>query len=284
MGNPKALVLTGFGLNCEVESAHAIALAGAEPKLVHFNQLQQNPKMLDEFQLMLLPGGFSFADDIQSGRVLANKFRFKIFDPFRRFVEEGKPVMGICNGFQMLAQLGALPGWNGWEDRALTLMANESGRFENRWVRLRTEASVCPFAQSMDFVTLPVRHGEGRIALSHPGVLDRLEEQKQIVFRYASSVDGLRADTYPDNPNGSLDAIAGVCNEAGNVMGLMPHPECHVRYVQSPHWALHPPDDPPGGLGGALSSWLGMRPPSPADRGQCVPLFDNIVSQAKRFI
>ncbi len=282
---PRACILTGFGINCEQETAHALEMAGARCELVHFNKLQADGgEALGQYQIFMLPGGWAFADDIQSGRVLANKFRFKLQEPLRKFIDSGKPVVGICNGFQVLAQLGALPGWDKWESRELTLMTNRNGRFENRWVRLRTEASACPFAQDMDLLTLPVRHGEGQMALASPKTLDKLEEGEQIVFRYASARDGLKADSYPDNPNGSADAIAGICNEAGNVMGMMPHPECHVRYLQSPNWTERPPKaQEKGGFLSSLSSMLGAKEKAPQDAGNCRALFEGIVESAKKF-
>ncbi len=280
---PKALVLVGFGINCEVELAHALSLAGLAPEFVHFNQLGQNSAILEEHQLLAIPGGFSFGDDIQAGRVLANKFKFKLRAPLEKFIDSGKPVLGVCNGFQFLVQLGALPGWPKWE-RSLTLMRNASGRFENRWVRLRTEASACPYAQNLEFLTMPSRHGEGCVALSHATVLDQLNEQRQIVFRYAASHDNMKATSYPDNPNGSVDAIAGLCNPAGNVLGLMPHPECHVRYIQSPHWTAHPPQEEEKGIFSSLSRSLGLAPAAPSDAGNCRPFFDNLAAYAKKYI
>lgn len=285
MPNPRALILTGFGINCEFETAHALELGGARPEFVHFNQLQAKPDVLSEYQMFVLPGGFSFGDDIQSGRVLANKFRSRLRKPLEQFVDSGKPVVGICNGFQTLVQLGVLPGWDNWGDRALTLMQNASGKFEDRWVRLRTEASVCKFAQNSEFFTMPTRHGEGQIALARKAVMEKLEEQNQIVFRYASSRDGLKADSYPDNPNGSADAIAGLCNPAGNVLGLMPHPECHVRYEQSPQWTLNPPHlRKESGLFASLGRRLGISKEEPSDEGNCKPFFNNLAAHAKRFM
>lgn len=282
---PRALVLTGFGINAEDELAHALQLGGARAECVHFNQLlTDGGATLENYQLLAIPGGFSFGDDIQAGRVLANKFRYKLNEPLKKFIDSGKPCLGICNGFQVLVQLGALPGWN-WE-RRMTLMRNASGRFENRWVHLRAEDSVCQFSNSLDVMSMPVRHGEGRVLFATGEDKKKMEEGKQIVFRYADAA-GQRADSYPLNPNGSTDAIAGVCNAAGNVLGLMPHPECHTRYVQSPAWTLRPPErqKKPAGFFEQLAVSLGLAsaPAPPKDEGNCVPLFANLADVARKF-
>lgn len=283
---PHALVLTGFGINAEDELAHALQLGGAKTECVHFNKLLlDGGACLENYQLLSLPGGFSFGDDVQSGRVLANKFKYKLHGPLKKFIEAGKPVLGICNGFQVLVQLGALPGFDNWE-RRMTLMRNARGRFENRWVHLRAEDSACPFANSLDVMSMPVRHGEGRALFASDEDKKKMDENKQIVFRYADA-SGNASDAYPLNPNGSTDAIAGVCNKAGNVLGLMPHPECHTCYVQSPAWTLHPPErqKKPAGFFEQLAVGLGLAsaPAPPKDEGNCVPLFANLADAAKKF-
>lgn len=282
---PLAAVLVGFGINCEAETAHALSLGGSECEFVHFNQFLNQEKKLESYQILALPGGFSFGDDIASGRVLANKFRYKLSAPLKQFIDAGKPVVGICNGFQVLVQLGILPGIGDWSDRPATLMRNASGKFEDRWVRMRTESSVCNFAQGMDFITAPVRHGEGLFAVRDRKTLDAMRENRQVVFRYAGP-DGMAATEYPHNPNGSCDAIAGICNPAGNVLGLMPHPECHVRYLQSPHWSKNPAKKPErenlsflDKISGAL-----MPPPSPEDAGNSLRFFEGIADAAKKYI
>ncbi|MFH1306349.1 MAG: phosphoribosylformylglycinamidine synthase I [Candidatus Micrarchaeota archaeon] len=277
-----AAVLSGLGLNCEYETAHALKIGGANSKIVHFSSFLKNPSLFEEFQIFFIPGGWSFADDIQSGRVLANKFKFKLQKPLKRFVDEGKPVVGICNGFQVLVQLGVLPGWEDWNAKKITLMHNRSGRFEDRWIRLRTENSACKFAQGMEaqFI-LPVRHGEGQIVLADLLTLNKLNENKQIAFRYAGK-DGMKSTAYPENPNGSADGIAGICNEAGNVLGMMPHPECHIRYLQNPFWTSNPPSKIPSDLFTKLKTKLGVGPKSAKDTPNCMPFFENIVELAKK--
>lgn len=280
MTKPKALVLCGFGINSEQETAHAFTKAGADCDFVHFNQLTKNPDLLETYQIFVLSGGWSFADNIQSGRVLANKFKFNLQKEFSKFIDEDKAVLGICNGFQTLTQLGAIPGWN--NERHVTLMHNKSGKFENRWVRLRTEACVCPFAKNLEPVfSLPIRHGEGQVVIDEQKTFEKLDENHQIVFRYAG-IDGLKANSYPDNPNGSADAIAGLCNEQGNVIGLMPHPECHINYLQNPHWTQNPPHKISKDLLSRMLSRMGMGKKSIEDYGNCVPFFESIVEFAKK--
>ena len=281
MAKPKAVILTGFGINSEQETAWAFEKAGAIPSLVHFNDLAGRPSTLEEYQILVLSGGWSFADNIQSGRVLANKFKFNLQKEFSKFVDEDKAVLGICNGFQILAQLGAIPGWEN-NKRRVTLMHNRQGRFEDRWVRLRTESCVSPFAQKLNpIITLPIRHGEGQVVIDEKETLEKLIENRQIVFRYAG-IDGLAAKEYPDNPNGSADSIAGLCNEQGNVVGLMPHPECHIRYLQNPHWTANPPYKLPNDIFSKTLKAFGFARKSIADFGNCMPFFESIVNFSKK--
>ena len=286
VSSPHALVLTGFGINAEDELAQALQLGGAKTEYVHFNKLlADGGASLEKYQLLALPGGFSFGDDIQAGRVLANKFRYKLHEPLKKFIDAGKPVLGICNGFQVLVQLGALPGFENWE-RRMTLMRNASGRFENRWVHLRAGDSVCQFTAGLGVLSMPVRHGEGRVLFASGEDQKKMEENKQIVFRYADGA-GNAADSYPANPNGSADAVAGVCNRTGNVLGLMPHPECHIRYVQSPLWTQNPPErhKKPAGFWEQLAVGLGLAsaPAPPKDEGNCQALFANLAEYARKF-
>ncbi|MCX8163208.1 MAG: phosphoribosylformylglycinamidine synthase I [Candidatus Micrarchaeota archaeon] len=278
MKEPTAIILCGFGINSELETAYAFKKAGAKALLIHFSDLEKNPSIFEESQIFVLPGGWSYADQIQSGKILANKLRFKLYPYFKKFIEEKKAVLGICNGFQILVQLGALPGWGDWKEKNFSLITNKSGKFEDRWVYLRTERTVCPFSNSLaECFLIPIRHGEGRFIAKNQKVLETLEEKGQIVFRYANP-DGLKAYDYPFNPNGSVESIAGICNEYGNVLGLMPHPECHIRIYQNPLWTNIKKRD-----NSFLSKILNFFSSS-FIKNDCSPLFSSIVNYSKKFI
>jgi len=209
--------------------------AGGLPVIMHVNKLKENPERLRDFQMFILPGGFSYGDALGAGRLLAADVRWLFQDEMARFVEAGKPVLGICNGFQALVKSGWLPGPPGGVPRA-TLTRNESNRFECRWVWLEPDPdSPCVFTRGLtERIYCPVAHGEGRFVPRDDAELDRLRANHQIALTYTRPDGG--AASYPDNPNGSVANIAGICNERGNVLGLMPHPEDHTIPWQHPHW------------------------------------------------
>jgi len=230
---PRAIVLRAPGTNCDLEAERSLELAGARPERVHVWALLQGRRRLEDFDLLVLPGGFSYGDDVSAGRILANEIRR--FEPLRRFVESGRPVLGICNGFQVLVKAGLLPDPE--EGRqSVSLAFNASGRFTCRWVRLRTSPSACLFTRGLpETLELPVAHGEGRFAASSKGELDRLAGRGQFPLLYI------------DNPNGSARDVAGLCNERGNCLGLMPHPERFWSPFMHPDWTRRRPG--PEGLG-----------------------------------
>ncbi len=247
MPRPRTLVLTGFGINCDYETQNAFEAAGAEAVRVHVNDLIEAPERLAEFQILVVPGGFSFGDDIGSGKVLANKLRYRLGESFLRFVESDHLVLGICNGFQVLVRLGVLPdGRAGIERQRATLTFNDSGKFEDRWVSLETSAdSPCVFTRGMDRFDLPVRHGEGKFVTDSPETLAAMERAGQVVLRYVAP-DGGPA-VYPFNPNGSPADVAGVCDPSGRIFGLMPHPEAFTSRLLHPRWtALEMPEEGAG--------------------------------------
>lgn len=231
--DPKALVLTGYGINCEKESKLSFEKAGGIASVIHVNELLVQPALLDNFNLLLIPGGFSFGDDLGSGKVFANKL-LKIKDPISNFINNGKLVLGICGGFQSLVKMGLLP-YPDFNQR-VTLTINDSGKFEDRWVRLKLNpASPCIFTKGIDYINLPVRHGEGKFLPSDENMLRELAEKNLITAQYCDEQGRLAG--YPFNPNGSIGNIAGICDPSGRVYGMMPHPEAFIEITNSPLWA-----------------------------------------------
>jgi phosphoribosylformylglycinamidine synthase I len=242
MAVPRVLILRAPGTNCDLETAFAFEQAGARAEQLHVRALCAQPGSLSDYAILALPGGFSYGDDLGSGTVLANELAQTLAEPLKRFVERGGLVLGICNGFQILVKTGLLPGFSYAPRReseapAATLTFNDSQHFEDRWIFLQVEPSPSPFLSGAagQRVTFPVAHGEGRFMARDRAVLERIEASKQVAFRYASANGG--APAYPENPTGSQNNIAGITDETGRVLGLMPHPERHVLPWQHPRWA-----------------------------------------------
>jgi len=235
MNKPQVLILHATGTNRDVEAAAAVEQAGGQPAIVHVNELRQRPARLHDFQMLILPGGFSYGDALGAGRLLASDMRWLFQEELTRFIHTGKPVLGICNGFQALVKSGWLPGPPEAGIQA-TLTRNTSNHFECRWVRLEPNwESQCVFTRGLAArIYCPVAHGEGRFVPRDEGVLERLRADGLIALTYVGDNGGPAG--YPANPNGSVADIAGICNERGNVMGLMPHPEDHVFPQQHPRW------------------------------------------------
>ncbi|MDF1513893.1 MAG: phosphoribosylformylglycinamidine synthase I [Anaerolineae bacterium] len=233
MPQPPVIILQATGTNRDQDAAEAVRLAGGLPTVLHVNQLRKNPSRLLDYQMLILPGGFSYGDALGAGRLLAQDLRWLFQDPMARFIESGKPVIGICNGFQALVKSRWLPGLAGNGAQA-TLTRNTSNRFECRWVWLAANPqSQCVFTKGItDLVHCPVAHGEGRFVTRDAQVLTDLHAQGRITLTY-SNRDG-SPPAYPANPNGSVANIAGICNAQGNVMGMMPHPENHIYPWQHP--------------------------------------------------
>lgn len=232
----KALVLTGYGINCETEMAEGFRLARAEPTIAHLADVMDGCIDLHAFHILAFPGGFSFGDHLGSGRALANRLRHSsLWGELQRFIADGKYVWGVCNGFQAMVQLGLLPALQGVGEREVSLVGNASGRFENRWVRLAvTQDSPCVYTAGLDRLYLPARHGEGRLT-AKPEVLSRLQAEGFVPLQYADE-QGRPTEAYPANPNGSPAGIAGLCDVTGRVFGLMPHPEAFLDFVNHPQW------------------------------------------------
>ncbi|MCB0168979.1 MAG: phosphoribosylformylglycinamidine synthase subunit PurL [Anaerolineae bacterium] len=233
---PKVLVLHANGTNRDREAALACQLAGADPEIVHVNQLLAGERRLLDYPMFVVPGGFSYGDDLGAGTLWSVDLKYRLGDDLARFVESGRPVLGICNGFQVLVKAGLLPGvtFDGANQRSVTLAHNELARFECRWVYLQPNpASPSLFTAGLtEPIYCPVAHGEGRIAVCDDETLASVQSQNLNALTYINA-DG-SPGAYPANPNGSAGAIAGLCNPAGNVLGLMPHPEDHVFPWQHP--------------------------------------------------
>jgi phosphoribosylformylglycinamidine synthase subunit PurQ / glutaminase len=245
MKTPHALVLTGYGLNCDLETQYALTLAGFVADRVHISELI-NPEVgqpsqeLENYHLLVIDGGFSWGDDHGAGVLLATRLKTKLKTELGEFIAAGKLIMGICNGFQAMVNLGLLPGLQGHYDRReVALLANDWGNFRDDWIKMRSNpSSPCIFTQGIDQLELPVRHGEGKF-YAPPGTLNQLLENKQVALSYVLPSGEAAEGRFPHNPNGSLLDIAGICDPTGRIFGLMPHPEGHYHYTQHPNWTLH---------------------------------------------
>jgi phosphoribosylformylglycinamidine synthase subunit PurQ / glutaminase len=233
----KALVLTGYGLNCDNETAHAFELAGAAPAKVHINSLIDGSAIISDYRILAFVGGFSWGDDHGAGVVQAVRLRTRIGDQIREFIEKGRLILGICNGFQALVNLGLLPGFDhDYRGRLVALTYNDCGNFRDDWVTLSVNTeSPCIFTQGIERIDLPVRHGEGKFHAETP-VIERLTAGRQVVMRYATPEGQPAGGRFPYNPNGSVDDIAGICDPTGRVFGLMPHPEAYNHFTNHPLW------------------------------------------------
>lgn len=233
----RALILAGFGINCELETAHAFDKAGATSTIVHLNDLIEQPAQLDAIDILAIPGGFSFGDDVASGRILANRLRYRLGGPLLNFIQAGKLAIGICNGFQVMVKMGMLPLCEGEFRQEVTLTHNDSNRFEDRWVTLAASASSpCVWTRGLDRIEVPVRHGEGKFLALNDAVLRRLQENGQIPLRYIRPGGSPAGGEFPYNPNGSVADVAGICDPSGRIFGLMPHPEAFIQGTNHPRW------------------------------------------------
>jgi phosphoribosylformylglycinamidine synthase subunit PurQ / glutaminase len=234
------LIITGYGLNCEAESKYAWELAGAKPELVHFSDLLADPELLRKYAGLMFIGGFAYGDHMTSGHVFAARVRHRLSGELKEFIARGKLIMGVCNGFQIIVKLGLLPGLDGeYFRQTVSVIQNDCGRFQNYWVRLRFEPeSPCVFTRGLEPMPLPIRHGEGKVFTLDKGLLQRMESAGCVPCRYADPVSGEATQQFPYNPNGSLNAIAGLCDPTGRVFGLMPHPEAYIYPEHHPQWEV----------------------------------------------
>ena len=231
MSKVRTLIIRAPGANCDNEAVFAFQQAGAEVSLVHVNRLIRREEQLADYQIMVIPGGFTYGDDVAAGKVLANELRLKLGEDIKRFIEDGKLILGICNGFQVLVKAGFLPELSSGGSPLLTLTANDSGKFECRWVYLAVnKPSLCVFTRGIESMYLPVAHAEGKLV-----VLTGALAKSNIALFYTDEHKDISAG-YPYNPNGSAGNVAGICDSSGRVFGLMPHPERYIRGTQHPQW------------------------------------------------
>jgi phosphoribosylformylglycinamidine synthase len=248
MEQVKAIVLRAAGINCDVETAFALQSAGAQAERIHINRLMQDVGILEDYQILVFPGGFSYGDDVAAGKILANQIVHHLAPAIRQFIDDGKLVLGICNGFQVLVKAGILPGIGEGEistkNQPVSITDNDSGKYEDRWVHLQPGTDRCVFINAGQRVYMPVAHGEGKIVTKDAQTLEQLRSEGFVAFRYVDA-DGNQGP-FPINPNGAVDSIAGLTDSTGRVLGLMPHPERFVHRTQHPHWTRLQNGDPDG--------------------------------------
>jgi len=246
---PRVLILRAPGTNCDQETAFAFETAGGKPDVLHLNRLLENPKLAANYQILAIPGGFSYGDDISAGRIFGNQIRHHLRDCFEEFKAAGKLIIGICNGVQILVKSGVL-----LPDRAdepiATLTLNDSGKFEDRWINLRVVGDKCVFLRGIEQMYLPIAHAEGKFVARDEQTLKKLDAAGQLVLRYSPPPELQNSEfsiqnsalPYPLNPNGAQFNVAGLCDETGRVFGLMPHPERHIDPTHHPRWTREPRD------------------------------------------
>lgn len=240
----RVLVITGLGLNCEVETDAAFRMAGARPEMVHLLDLMDGGtgRRLADYRILAFVGGFAFGDHMGAGFVFANKIRWKLYDQLLEFIERGGLSLGVCNGFQTMTRLGLLPGFDGdYRTPRATLASNDRLGYRDAWVRLSFDSdSPCVWTAGLPGMELPARHGEGKFLTESPEVLQRLEKGRQIAARYVDP-EGRPTQEWPHNPNGSPGAVAGICDPSGRLFGLMPHPDAYLYPFQHPLWTRRDP-------------------------------------------
>ena len=257
----KAIVLTGYGTNCEMEMAHACRLGGADQvDIVHMSELIKGDYRLDDYHFLNLPGGFLDGDDLGAGQAGAHRWQYaatkdsdeRLKDQLFRFIKDGKLILGVCNGFQLMVKTGLLPGLDAqYDHRSVSLTHNDSSRFEDRWVSLKVaDNSPCIYTKGLSTLYYPVRHGEGKFVVNDQDTMQRIAENGLIAMQYIDQDSGEPTMSYPANPNGSPKAIAGICDPTGRLFGLMPHPEAFLHRTNHPRWTRE--DLPEEGQGVAL--------------------------------
>ena len=236
--SPKILVITGYGINCEEEIAYVFNKVDGQAEIVHINDLIDGHKKMNDYQILAIPGGFSYGDDTGAGNALSNRIRNHLNEQILAFAKEDKLAIGICNGFQMITNLGLVPATkNQYGKREVVLMWNSTARYECRWVHVKNTSSKCIWTKGIDTMFLPIAHGEGNF-YAEPEILNEMRNNDQVVFKYIKE-DGTPANNeFPYNPNGALEDIAAITDPSGRLFGLMPHPERYHSFINHPTWTL----------------------------------------------
>jgi phosphoribosylformylglycinamidine synthase I len=245
MTQVKAIVLRAAGINCDMETQFALEQAGALAERIHVNKIIEKKALLDDYQILVFPGGFSYGDDVAAGKILANQIVHHLHDQMRHFIDQGKLVLGICNGFQVLVKTGILPG-TGLEKGAVTITCNDSDKFEDRWVYLTPQADHCVFIEKGRQIYLPIAHAEGKVVVKDDTIIEQLRNQGHVAYKYVNQQG--EEGPYPINPNGSIESIAGLTDSTGRVLGLMPHPERFIHVTHHPRWSRRSGDSPCDGM------------------------------------
>jgi len=249
MNTVRVLIIRTAGTNCDQETKTAFEVLDTKADMLHVNDIIKNRKKIFKYQIIVFPGGFTYGDDIAAGKILSNELKTRLKTELQLFIKDNGLIIGICNGFQVLVKMGMLPGNSKWQQK-VTLASNDSGKFEDRWVNLKKPKTIqdkCVWTKGIDEVIyLPVAHGEGKFICESKSVLEDLKKNAQIVFQYCDS-EG-RLSSYPDNPNGSIEHIAGICDNTGRIFGLMPHPERFTFANQHPRWTREKQRSVPDGL------------------------------------
>lgn len=267
----KSLVITGFGINCEDEMAAAYRLAGATAEIVHLNEILQGQVSIHNYDILNFPGGFSFGDDLGSGKVVANKIKFKklpsgrvLLDEIKQFLADGKYILGVCNGFQMLVRMGLLPNTNHHFEQEATLSNNNSCKYEDRWVYCKVNPNAkTPFLKGIDVIALPARHGEGKLIFMDDAMREKVAKGALNCLAYCTA-DGVETSEYPANPNGADLNCAGLTSPTGQVLGMMPHPEAYLSLYNHPNWGQ-----------------IKRNNPNISEQGEGLKIFTNIVEHVK---
>jgi phosphoribosylformylglycinamidine synthase len=224
-------MLRAPGPNRDVDTQIALEMVGAEVDSALVTELFRQEKRLADYHIAVIPGGFTYGDDISAGKIMANEIKLGLGEEIQKFVADGRLVLGICNGFQVLVKTGILPGLQGQSAQPVTLTNNDSGKFECRWVYLKAnQQSPCIVTRGIEMIYVPIAHGEGKL-VAEPGILEKLN----VVLQYVDE-KGKTGAGYPYNPNGSVKDIAGICDATGRIFGMMPHPEDFICWTQHPRW------------------------------------------------